>query len=152
MTLAFWLTSVSWLFAMCLWLFSPHLFIGQVESMCEIFRIRRVVQILGSSKRKRFAAKECIRFLRNHQSQSMRLSTLDAFQDVAVCLHPAALVHDDDSDHHQPQNGQRRFDGGRCNGDKPQRQEDRKSTRLNSSHMSISYAVFCLKKKKKKNT
>src|SRR6266480_7286614 len=29
---------------------------------------------------------------------------------------------------------------------------DRKSTRLNSSHMSISYAVFCLKKKKKINT
>src|SRR5438477_5256541 len=30
--------------------------------------------------------------------------------------------------------------------------QDRKSTRLNSSHMSISYAVFCLKKKKKKIT
>src|SRR5690242_20881184 len=29
-------------------------------------------------------------------------------------------------------------------------QGDRKSTRLNSSHMSISYAVFCLKKKKNK--
>src|SRR5690242_21511157 len=29
---------------------------------------------------------------------------------------------------------------------------DRKSTRLNSSHMSISYAVFCLKKKKKNQT
>src|SRR5689334_23868953 len=29
-------------------------------------------------------------------------------------------------------------------------QRDRKSTRLNSSHSSISYAVFCLKKKKKK--
>src|SRR5438477_6619807 len=29
---------------------------------------------------------------------------------------------------------------------------DRKSTRLNSSHMSISYAVFCLKKKKKEGT
>src|SRR5438477_2594757 len=28
--------------------------------------------------------------------------------------------------------------------------EDRKSTRLNSSHMSISYAVFCLKKKNRK--
>src|SRR5437868_13545103 len=27
---------------------------------------------------------------------------------------------------------------------------DRKSTRLNSSHVSISYAVFCLKKKKKR--
>src|SRR5690348_17742746 len=30
--------------------------------------------------------------------------------------------------------------------------QDRKSTRLNSSHPSISYAVFCLKKKKKKNS
>src|SRR2546430_8423046 len=29
-----------------------------------------------------------------------------------------------------------------------QQQEDRKSTRLNSSHSQISYAVFCLKKKK----
>src|SRR5438445_8255549 len=29
-------------------------------------------------------------------------------------------------------------------------QEDRKSTRLNSSHANISYAVFCLKKKKNK--
>src|SRR3989442_11785587 len=32
------------------------------------------------------------------------------------------------------------------------RGEDRKSTRLNSSHVRISYAVFCLKKKKKKPT
>src|SRR5438309_8195972 len=31
-----------------------------------------------------------------------------------------------------------------------QAHQDRKSTRLNSSHSSISYAVFCLKKKKKK--
>src|SRR2546430_12249369 len=30
--------------------------------------------------------------------------------------------------------------------------EDRKSTRLNSSHSQISYAVFCLKKKKKDST
>src|SRR5699024_12292363 len=35
---------------------------------------------------------------------------------------------------------------------RPSRREyqDRKSTRLNSSHVSISYAVFCLKKKNKK--
>src|SRR3712207_6949639 len=32
------------------------------------------------------------------------------------------------------------------------RQEDRKSTRLNSSHANISYAVFCLKKKKNKTS
>src|SRR2546426_6695378 len=30
--------------------------------------------------------------------------------------------------------------------------QDRKSTRLNSSHLVISYAVFCLKKKKNTNT
>src|SRR5699024_11489365 len=29
-----------------------------------------------------------------------------------------------------------------------EKQQDRKSTRLNSSHVSISYAVFCLKKKR----
>src|SRR5690242_21018382 len=34
----------------------------------------------------------------------------------------------------------------------PARLEDRKSTRLNSSHMSISYAVFCLKKKTRRVT
>src|SRR3712207_8765459 len=31
-------------------------------------------------------------------------------------------------------------------------EKDRKSTRLNSSHANISYAVFCLKKKKKNST
>src|SRR6266576_5094873 len=34
---------------------------------------------------------------------------------------------------------------------RPTRQADRKSTRLNSSHVEISYAVFCLKKKKIRN-
>src|SRR2546430_13260168 len=33
----------------------------------------------------------------------------------------------------------------------PRPRADRKSTRLNSSHSQISYAVFCLKKKKKNN-
>src|SRR3712207_7576991 len=37
---------------------------------------------------------------------------------------------------------------GGAHGDALVRQEDRKSTRLNSSHANISYAVFCLKKKK----
>src|SRR2546422_1910264 len=41
-----------------------------------------------------------------------------------------------------------------CRRQKPQRRHegDRKSTRLNSSHGYISYAVFCLKKKKEVNT
>src|SRR3712207_7129673 len=37
----------------------------------------------------------------------------------------------------------------RGRGRRPQEEQDRKSTRLNSSHANISYAVFCLKKKKK---
>src|SRR5688572_32552638 len=40
--------------------------------------------------------------------------------------------------------GRPRGHGSRC-----RRPRDRKSTRLNSSHSQISYAVFCLKKKKK---
>src|SRR6266850_3937445 len=35
---------------------------------------------------------------------------------------------------------------------RPPPPRDRKSTRLNSSHLVISYAVFCLKKKKKSHT
>src|SRR5690606_41568313 len=35
----------------------------------------------------------------------------------------------------------------RLDGDRPVDDADRKSTRLNSSHVKISYAVFCLKKK-----
>src|SRR3712207_8690520 len=37
-------------------------------------------------------------------------------------------------------------------GDRHPGRVDRKSTRLNSSHANISYAVFCLKKKNKENT
>src|SRR5438477_1568343 len=55
---------------------------------------------------------------------------------------------------HRPARGpcrvrRRRRAPGRTRAAVPRRR-DRKSTRLNSSHMSISYAVFCLKKKKKK--
>src|SRR6266550_5616612 len=41
---------------------------------------------------------------------------------------------------------------GRHSAERRPPRQDRKSTRLNSSHGYISYAVFCLKKKKKKNT
>src|SRR3712207_9012046 len=40
-----------------------------------------------------------------------------------------------------------RGDGGALPRDRRDAGEDRKSTRLNSSHANISYAVFCLKKK-----
>src|SRR5436190_3558957 len=44
--------------------------------------------------------------------------------------------------------GGRQRGGGEGEGGRAERQPDRKSTRLNSSHTVISYAVFCLKKKK----
>src|SRR5438874_6290225 len=45
--------------------------------------------------------------------------------------------------------GERRAEAGERVGQRgPGAREDRKSTRLNSSHVEISYAVFCLKKKK----
>src|SRR2546427_5851102 len=41
------------------------------------------------------------------------------------------------------------YPSGCCDAATPAQRPDRKSTRLNSSHSQISYAVFCLKKKKK---
>src|SRR5699024_9990114 len=49
----------------------------------------------------------------------------------------AAVDHDEDADNAQPANSAA---------------DNRKSTRLNSSHVSISYAVFCLKKKEHEDT
>src|SRR5690242_20932117 len=48
--------------------------------------------------------------------------------------------------------GGRDFEESRFNRATQAKRQDRKSTRLNSSHMSISYAVFCLKKKKIKTS
>src|SRR5690348_18171040 len=48
--------------------------------------------------------------------------------------------------------GEERDADGAGQDDDQRAHRDRKSTRLNSSHPSISYAVFCLKKKKKNNT
>src|SRR5262245_62802359 len=60
------------------------------------------------------------------------------------------LGRDADQDARQRQR-QSRGDGVRIRrrGDPQRSAQDRKSTRLNSSHLGISYAVFCLKKKKK---
>src|SRR3712207_7989986 len=59
---------------------------------------------------------------------------------VAVDLHDDGVLGDQPAVPHRP-HVQRAAP--------PDDQVDRKSTRLNSSHANISYAVFCLKKKKK---
>src|SRR5688572_32733490 len=67
-----------------------------------------------------------------HHRGRHRDRPLDAHHPVQPCARP--VVHE----HRKP--GVRASEHG----------VDRKSTRLNSSHSQISYAVFCLKKKKKK--
>src|SRR3712207_7714832 len=54
--------------------------------------------------------------------------------------HPRGELDAEDQDHGHQRDDEDRRDV-----------EDRKSTRLNSSHANISYAVFCLKKKKTKD-
>src|SRR5258705_4824375 len=61
-------------------------------------------------------------------------------------------VRGDDHIRHRPERarGRQRLDGEdvqHCPAE-PAQAQDRKSTRLNSSHLGISYAVFCLEKKK----
>src|SRR5207253_7370897 len=71
-------------------------------------------------------------------------------------------IHTDFSMHHYHKNWRRRVNlilylnkgwqeawGGAIEFWETSMRRDRKSTRLNSSHVAISYAVFCLKKKKK---
>src|SRR5690625_6738621 len=66
---------------------------------------------------------------------------------------PADHAHRDPG-HGGPHLPGRGPDGGRDRGQARSEEDraprDRKSTRLNSSHVAISYAVFCLKKKKQK--
>src|SRR3712207_7593244 len=60
-------------------------------------------------------------------------------------------VRSSSHEHWQPA-GSIEADGGRDRGLLPRSVQDRKSTRLNSSHANISYAVFCLKKNKYRPT
>src|SRR3712207_7833600 len=77
-----------------------------------------------------------------------------------LSLHDALPIFDRLQSHHRPYHSRERPDhahrragfrvGRRIRHQATIAGPDRKSTRLNSSHANISYAVFCLKKKKKK--
>src|SRR3712207_9019553 len=62
---------------------------------------------------------------------------------------PRAAAHDPRGHRLRVHRGEDDLRPDRREGLDQQGREDRKSTRLNSSHANISYAVFCLKKKKK---
>src|SRR5207244_5047860 len=105
--------------------------------------------------------------LEQGRAAEVEVSVLEPHQlvDVALVLdrerQRARLVEDPelpDLNLDLPGGQPRVFAAGRAAGDDTPHGEhelashtDRKSTRLNSSHQIISYAVFCLKKKKKKN-
>src|SRR5256885_12812924 len=72
----------------------------------------------------------CLRTARHHVRVGKRAAQPVGQSPALVRLHPAA----------QPDSGTGDHDVRRV-------LQDRKSTRLNSSHLVISYAVFCLKKK-----
>src|SRR5690242_21510032 len=77
-----------------------------------------------------------------------RSSRLDESRQIAIgeqSAQPAVVVHQ----HDRPGAPAVMLRLGEDTPHRLVRWGDRKSTRLNSSHMSISYAVFCLKKKKK---
>src|SRR5690349_23860408 len=90
---------------------------------------------------------------RRRHTRSLRDWSSDVlFRSSRPSLSLAALRRRAAARRHRPGAGERadHVDGGRADGESGQQQRDRKSTRLNSSHVEISYAVFCLKKKKKK--
>src|SRR3712207_7520190 len=66
--------------------------------------------------------------------------------DPAAARQRNAAPRGEPSDHGQHDASERQGAAGEV---PLRRQQDRKSTRLNSSHANISYAVFCLKKKKR---
>src|SRR5688572_32104341 len=94
------------------------------------------------------------------QQEALNRDMLHSFptrrsSDLVVKLRPRQRIADADSDFvghrlaHQPHRGQDVLEGlpGVAELKEEAGLEDRKSTRLNSSHSQISYAVFCLKKK-----
>src|SRR5438034_1089188 len=67
-----------------------------------------------------------------------------------LVLRTAAVFHREIKNQHEERRAEDGRDHDQVNGEMIDVLRDRKSTRLNSSHTVISYAVFCLKKKKKK--
>src|SRR5438067_5961332 len=88
--------------------------------------------------------------LQEHEAREERRAERHQRQpahDAHECAARAARRGGHEADHERPGGGEDAPDvvaKARAGGTQPR---DRKSTRLNSSHVSISYAVFCLKKK-----
>src|SRR5258708_22237618 len=80
----------------------------------------------------------CSLFFFFNDTATTEIYTLSLHDALPICLRVEHARHRG----HRPGGHERQRRAG------PGRRADRKSTRLNSSHQIISYAVFCLKKKK----
>src|SRR3989454_4374577 len=120
-----------------------------------VFRSTLVAILLGCSRVSRMDYRTA-----DPIADAKRAFSQDDYRVVGVKLGDSVLAPVDSSVGHvevnvQLPNGPVRFlafDPQPASPDRPSEAQDRKSTRLNSSHLVISYAVFCLKKKKKKTT
>src|SRR3712207_7616448 len=87
-------------------------------------------------------------FIFFNDTATTEIYTLSLHDALPICpIHGLCRPRDARADHRlraEPQRAETRRDVR----DRGDRHQDRKSTRLNSSHANISYAVFCLKKKK----
>src|SRR5689334_24648898 len=97
----------------------------------------------------RWHAYHCCVFFFLHDTATTEIYTL-SLHDALPIFGEVAWVHDDKPQWSIRLLGPLPHQSGSPYARTPVR--DRKSTRLNSSHSSISYAVFCLKKKKKLNS
>src|SRR2546426_4727994 len=84
-----------------------------------------------------------------NDTATTEIYTLSLHDALPICLLDEEVAVDRRMDR-VAQRAQARAVGSDSQIDVEDQQTDRKSTRLNSSHLVISYAVFCLKKKKKK--
>src|SRR5699024_11557826 len=84
---------------------------------------------------------------RSHRPEDVHALAVDEEGDVGVGQWGGRVVGERDGGQSASFGFEERSHGVGCVA--AQGDPDRKSTRLNSSHVSISYAVFCLKKKKK---
>src|SRR6266496_4482732 len=148
-----------------------------VQSLCLLFGAQRRdwIHVHGATRRKktgeerghreqqtrtdqreRIAWTYFIQNLREHTSRTQRKQKSDA--DGKRRLH-RALTHNERENiltMRAERHANADLTGATCDGvrfhtvdaDDRKKKRDRKSTRLNSSHVEISYAVFCLKKKK----
>src|SRR3712207_6927922 len=86
-----------------------------------------------------------------NDTATTEIYTLSLHDALPICDRGETSAAEEGGNGHAPQGFRARAGWARAGRGRGPARGDRKSTRLNSSHANISYAVFCLKKKKIEN-